>query len=380
MVAVFGGCGNRADRRQRANFLPGGGPVQRQIRFILATDDGVRTEIYFTDSNGRIAIPRMSGRYTITVESDGASYSSTTVSFNPVHAGNYITIHLKSFTPAPTALLGTIDVKEIDQKISPKARETYESATKLLTSGQYEQAIEPLKRAVALQPNYFRAINDLGVAYLKLNRLDEAAECFRRAIKLDEKNYLPQLNLGIVLNRQNKHQDAAELLSKVSRLHPEIDAVNTPLIEALIGARQWPQAEEAIRKSLTIKDADKVDLNLKLGMVLLRQSKANEAIPVLREAVNAEPDNALAHFNLGAALFETSNSDEAEKSLRRSYQIAGAKMAGAQLLLGQVYFQKKDYPQSITAFETYLRDLPDAPNAAQVKDAISKLRQAIGRL
>ncbi len=209
-------------------FLPGGAPVQRQIRFILTTDDGVRTEIYFTDSNGRIAIPRMTGPYTITVETDGASYAATSASFNPIHAGNYIAIHLRPFTSAPTARPGTIDVKGIDRKLSPKAGEAYESAARLLAAGQYEQAIEPLKRAITLQPDFFRATNDLGVAYLKLNRLDEAAESFRRAIELDEKNYLPQLNLGITMNRQNQHQEAAELLGKLSRSHPEIDAVNPP--------------------------------------------------------------------------------------------------------------------------------------------------------
>jgi TolA-binding protein len=65
--------------------------------------------------------------------------------------------------------------------------------------------------------------------------------------------------------------------------------------------------------------------------------------------------------------------------LRRAYQIEGAKMPGAQLLLGQVYFQKNDYLKAIAAFETYLRDLPDAPNAVQVKDSINKLRQALGK-
>jgi TolA-binding protein len=54
-------------------------------------------------------------------------------------------------------------------------------------------------------------------------------------------------------------------------------------------------------------------------------------------------------------------------------------MAGAQLLLGQLYFQKRDYQKAIEAFETYLRDLPDAPNAAQVKEAIQKLRQSTGK-
>jgi Flp pilus assembly protein TadD len=360
-------------------FLPNGAPAQRQIRFTVTSDDGMRTEIYFTDSNGRIAIPRMTGPYKLTVETDGAAYGTTTVSFNPVHAGNYITIHLIPVAKAHAAPPGTVDANEIEQKISPKAREAYESATKLLAAGQYEQAIEPLKRAVALQPNYFRAYNELGVAYLKLNQLDQAAEAFRRAIKINDQDYRPRLNLGITLNRQGKSQEAAETLSKLRRDFPELEPVREPLIEALIGARLWAQAEEQIEQALGLKDVDTVDLQIKLGAVLLRQGKGDASVTALRKVVLSEPDNALAQFNLGAALFETAKLDEAEATLRRAYQIEGAKMPGAQLLLGQVYFQKNDYAKAIAAFEAYLRDLPDAPNAAQVKDGINKLRQALGK-
>src|SRR5262245_38167848 len=259
-------------------FLPNGSPAQRQVRFILTTDDGMRMEIYFTDSNGRISIPRMTGPYKITVETDGAAYGTTTASFNPVHAGTYITVHLNPLATTPTAPPGTVNVNEIEQKISPKAREAYDSATKLLAAGQYEQAIEPLKRAVALQPDYFRACNDLGATYLRLNQLDQAAEAFRRAIKINDQDYRPQLNLGITLNRQGKNPEATEVLSKLRRSRPELAAALSPLIEALIGARQWAQAEEQIRQALALKDVDTVDLQIKFGAVLLRQGKSDAAV------------------------------------------------------------------------------------------------------
>ncbi|MCI0664059.1 MAG: tetratricopeptide repeat protein, partial [Acidobacteria bacterium] len=295
-------------------FLPNGTPLQRQTRFTLTTDDGLRTEIYFTDSNGRLAIPRMTGPYTITVESDGSTYSTTSASFNPVHASNYIAIHLKPVVIAPTAPPGTINVKE-DQQISPKAREAYESALTLLSAKQYEQAIEPLKRAISIQPDYFRAHNDLGATYLKLNQLDSAIESFRRAIKIDGRNYMPRLNLGIALNRQNKFPEAAETLEKLHEDQPENPAVNPPLIEALIGSLKWVEAEKVIRKSLTQKVADKIDLQFKLGAVVLRQGKPDEAILILTEVVDVEPDYALAHLNLGASYLQSGNLEKAEAAL-----------------------------------------------------------------
>jgi Flp pilus assembly protein TadD len=357
-------------------FMPDGSPAQKPTRFTLLTDNGTRTEIFYTDSNGRIALPRINFPYTILVETDGESFDTTMVSFNPVHAGNYIVINLKRLTAARSPAPGTVKADAVDANVSPKARQVYEESTKLLQAGKYDEALEFLKRAISLQPDYVQAHNDLGAVYMKKNQLDKAEEALRHAIKLNNKWYLPQLNLGVVLNRQRKHKEAAMLLTALLNNNPDQPKIHAPLIEALIEDHQWPQAEQELEKALAIKGADTVDLKIKLGLVTLRQSKFEAAVAAFRDATSAEPDNALAQFNLGAALLESGNLDEAETALRRAYRIDGARIPGAQLQLGQLYFRKKDYPKAIEAFEAYLRDLPNAPNAAQVKQAVEKLRQA----
>ena len=331
----------------------------------------------FTDSNGRIAMNRIDVPYTILVETDGETYDTTRVSFNPVHAGNYIVVNLRPLIDksAPSAP-GLVRADTVDAHVSPKARQAYEEASRLLQARKYEQAAELLKQAIALHPGYVQAHNDLGAVYMKLNQLDKAEQMLRQAIRLNSKWYLPQLNLGMVLNRQKKYKDAAALLTSLQTTYPDQAKIHSPLIEALIEAHEWLQAEAEIQRALSIKEADTVDLKIKLGIVSMRQGKFSSAVSAFREAIAAEPDNALAQFNLGAALLESGDLDEAETALRRAYQLEGAKMPGVQLQLGQLYFRKKDYPKAIEAFEAYLRDLPNAPNAAQVQEAVTRLRQA----
>ncbi|MEK6288704.1 MAG: tetratricopeptide repeat protein [Acidobacteriota bacterium] len=360
-------------------FMPDGSPIQKPTRLTLLTDNGMRTEIFYTDSNGRIALPRINVPYTILVETDGESYETTTVSFNPVHAGNYIVVNLRPLTAANPSKPGTVKADALGANVSPKAKLAYEEATKLLQAGKYDEASELLKRVISLQPDYVQAHNDLGAVFMKLDQLDKAEETLRHAIKLNDRWYLPQLNLGVVLNRQRKHKEAAKLLTNLRNNHPDQTKIHPPLVEALIEAHEWRQAEEELGKALAVKGADAVDLKIKLGMVTLRQNKFDAAVTAFREATFAEPENALAQFNLGAALLESGNLDEAETALRLAYRIEGAKVPGAQLQLGQLYFRKKNYPKAIEAFETYLRDLPNAPNAGQVKEAVEKLRQALNK-
>jgi tetratricopeptide (TPR) repeat protein len=360
-------------------YLPNGAALRRSVRYTINTDDGKRNEILFTDSSGRIGINQgVSVPYSITVESDGETFDTTTAYFDPAYSRNYITIYLRPFTPKTIPPPGLVSVNNADQQVAPKAKENYESALKLIQAQQYEPALELLKKAIALQPDYFHAYNDLGVVYLKLNQLNPAADALRHAMKINPRIYLPQLNLAMVFNRQGKYREAADLLNKLdSSKADQALKINAPLVEALIGAQLWAQAEEALKKGLDLQGTDIVDLKIKLGMVLLKQNKNDAAIKALQEAIKLEPGNALAHFNLGTALFQVGQFELAESSLRRAYDIKGASMPGVQFLLGEIYYQKKDYPKAIEAFETYLRILPDAPNAVQVKEAIERLRKAL---
>ncbi|MEK6302619.1 MAG: tetratricopeptide repeat protein [Acidobacteriota bacterium] len=363
-------------------YLPNGAPLHRIIRFTFSTDDGNRQEILFTDSNGRIEVVQaVNVPFTITIPSDDETYDTTTASFDPAYAGKYVLIHLKPLAAKSGNPPGLVSANATDQSISPRAKEAYDSALGLIQAQQYEQAVEPLKRALALEPNYFRAYNDLGVVYMKLNRLDLAADALRHAIKINDRMYLPRLNLGKVLNQQGKYRESAEVLTRLQSNNAADLArrVNAPLVEALIGAKQWALAEEEIKKGLMLQSADAVDLKIKLGMVMIRQGKSAAAVAILNEASEAEPDNALAHFNLGTALFQSGSLDKAETALSRAYALKQSEMPGAQLLLGDLYFQRKEYPKAIEAFKAYLRDLPSAPNAAQVKEAIERLRRAVDK-
>ena len=362
-------------------FMPGGALPERSMRFTLTRDDG-RIETLFTDTKGKFLITGdlvREAEYTITVESDGQSFGTTVTTFRILRNQIvYLPIFLNPFREKVRKSPGVLDVT--DANVPAEARNAYQQAMQKAAEGKAESAVSDFQRALSLYPKYLRALNDLGVLYLKLNRLDESASTFRQALKIDRNSLYPRLNLGIVLNRQGNHAEAAELLGKLYRNNSEFTAANVPYGEALAETGQLAEAEKVLRQAVAdekLKGSIQAEAHFRLGAVLNRQNRFAEAAVELERAITLEPDTVMAHLQLGGALIQLKRLPEAERELLRAYELGGRSAGGAQFLLGQVYHLELKYEPALHAFEQYLIDLPSAPNAAQVREAIEMLKAVL---
>ncbi|MGD9589998.1 MAG: tetratricopeptide repeat protein [Pyrinomonadaceae bacterium] len=66
----------------------------------------------------------------------------------------------------------------------------------LADMGDYPGAVDALTKAVAKEPNWGFALNELGAVYRKQNKFKEAAAQFRKAASKEDKNPVIQFNLG----------------------------------------------------------------------------------------------------------------------------------------------------------------------------------------
>ena len=84
--------------------------------------------------------------------------------------------------------------------------------------GEVDKAIDDLKRAIALHPNFGLALNELGVQYLRKGELDKAAEVLTKVLQISPDAPEPSLNYGIVLLQQKKFPEAeAQLRDAVKK-------------------------------------------------------------------------------------------------------------------------------------------------------------------
>ena len=366
-------------------FMPNGDRPPRELRLTLTRDDG-RIETVFTDSKGKFQFTGDLGGihdYMVTIEGDGRTFDTTTTSIRFLRGSvTYMPVFLNPHKGPPPPPNEVIDMASFDAGVPADARAAYERAMKAVGKGQAEEAIGELKRALSAYPQYVRALNDLGVLYLKLNRLDEAAETLTQAAKINKRFYFPRLNLGVVLNRQGKYAEAVEVLGQLYRESPNFPGVNLTYADALVGASQTQRAMQVLREALKGASLDKaaqVEAHYKLGMILSREENYADSVAELEKAAKINPEAANVHLLLGGALMQLKRLPEAERELLRAYELGGVGVGNAQLLLGQLYLTEQKLEPALRAFEQYLKDVPAAPNAGQVKSIIEKIKAALGK-
>jgi len=103
-------------------------------------------------------------------------------------------------------------------------------------AGVFDDALEPLKRAVQLDPKSFEAWHNLGVTYFRLQHYSEAREPLQTAVSLRPEFYGSVVLLGATLYMLGDDEAALPVLEHAHRLNPT-DAQTTEVLEKLRAGR-----------------------------------------------------------------------------------------------------------------------------------------------
>lgn len=92
----------------------------------------------------------------------------------------------------------------------------------LIDLEEYKDAADALENANKLRKDWLPALNELGIAYRKLGKLDEAIRQFRKAVDVDNRFAAGYYNLGEALYRNRKQADAKKMVDKLKPLNPSL--------------------------------------------------------------------------------------------------------------------------------------------------------------
>ena len=188
-----------------------------------------------------------------------------------------------------TAKGSTFDEAKAFAGIPKEAVDNYKAAVKSAQSGNHKKAVEQLNAALAIQPTFELALNDLGVQYLKLGEMGKLAETMETLLKLSPKDPHAHLNMGIALYNQKKFPDAESHLTQAVELNGNDPAAHYYLGMTLVSTHRYPEAEKELE--LAIKNGgDNIALAHKyLGGLYMSSKKNAQAADELEKYLKLDP-------------------------------------------------------------------------------------------
>jgi Flp pilus assembly protein TadD len=237
-----------------------------------------------------------------------------------------------------------------------------------IDAGDGDYQLRVLRQKLAADPDDIPIRLDMANAYRDRGYPDVALEVCRLAASRFPESAEAQLALVRALPDMNRRPEAIDGLVEFLKAHPQTG----PQYFSWLGILRdesglWPLGEPAHRKALDL--APSLDyLHNNLGYNLLMQKKYAEAADEFRGALKLNPRSPVARNNLGLALANLGETDQAVANWQSAYGPATAHNN-----LAAVLMEKGNYPNARKELEIALRYNSAYPAALKNLELVSRL-------
>ena len=262
------------------------------------------------------------------------------------------------------------------------------------SEGDLQQAVEHYRRAAAIQRDDLPTLLHLARAQLSLNRPDLAEPLFREAVSRDPypSSASALVGLGKIALSRNDPEGAIEYFQTAISMQPEADSIHYPLAMAYRQIGDLDKAREHLRKrgTRTPEYPDPLMEELRnvrtgkqffwsQGTVALSEGRFAEAVEAFRQMVAADPEEPIAHMDLGTALLQLGDVGGALDRYRESLRLSPGNPR-LHYNLGLVYTLQKAYPKALEHYRNAVELDPGFENAhfnaANLLMRLGKMTQA----
>jgi len=288
------------------------------------------------------------------------------------------------------------------------AEDHHRSGVELYKQGRYEEALDRLRLAIQLRPDYIQAYYAvgvvlygglgrseeavavleqaverdssraevyqlLGVVYLNLNQTGRAIEVLERATALDPSSWQAHNRLGLAYLRRGDLEVAAVAFQRAVRVAPLVPTPHLSLSKVYErqGRRKVAQQEHLLFEKLRRMQED-VDLYLRrvgqdstdteshfnLGRAYMEQRRDVEALRYFQRAAQLDPRYGLAYYGMGSAYYFQGKLGKAIEAYEQAFQ-ADSSLVMALNDLGQAYHQAGRLKEAVEVYQKVIRLKPD---------------------
>ena len=181
----------------------------------------------------------------------------------------------------------------------------------LYARGQLDDALEQYQRAVQLQPDGTAALNGLGTVFASKQDNVRAANYYRAALQTKPDFSDAHGNLGVILRRQGDLEGALRELREALRLSPANAQAHNNLGNVLVHQKNIAEAVKHYRLAVTYAPQFTLALD-NLGWALAQQGRYAEAVTCCKRAVEINPDNSGLRASFGDLLLRMARNEEAK--------------------------------------------------------------------
>lgn len=147
---------------------------------------------------------------------------------------------------------------------------------------------------------------------------------------------------------------------------------------AYVQLKEYEKADEAFQAALKITPEAFKPL-LGRGIVLTCLNKFKEAEQILQSALKLNKQSPVGHYYLAIAVSNQNRFDEGEKEFLTSLKLGGDSMREAHRYLAVIYSAKNDKKRELEELQAYLKLVPNAPDAEQLKALVKRLSTEIAK-
>ncbi len=376
--------------------IPTGGPSRFEYRLTLRLPDGVKARLPLP-----VTVAREYGDFRSQYASSGAVVTATRLTTMKVRelpearrsdltsflqvaqtaAGQSVALDATAMTAA-AAIAPAAEAKKLNQ-----------AGYDALEAGDYERAVDLLKRAVEIEPANKTAWMYLGSAYKSLRRTDEAIAAYKKQIDVDPYRQYAYTNLGIAYALKGSDADAEAAFLKQLEINPLDRFAYSNLGDLFFRTKRFDKAAEAFERAASVAP-DVASLQVDVGKAYASLKNAVKAREAFARAVEISPtpstwnfvayELALAGLDLDRAQQYAESAVSSITASSRNLDVDRADAAAFGVVqsqaaywdtLGWVYFAKGD---TANALRFVAPAWKLAPNA-EVGDHLGQIYEKLGR-
>ncbi len=190
---------------------------------------------------------------------------------------------------------------------------------------QYQNAINAYEQTPPGSALRINADTEIAINLQRLERTKEAQQKLKEIIAKDPKNYDALVTLGNVYRSNEEFQPASETYSTALALvaRPEKEHWRILYYRGIAYERQklWDKAEADFRQALALSPDEPLVLNYLGYSMIEKKINLNEALGMVKKAVELKPNDGYIVDSLGWAYFQLGDFEEAATHIERAVDL-----------------------------------------------------------